>query len=426
MAPPPILLNDQYLVVTNYEGSDQTWLLPPASVSNNANPLQLPLVYIGTGNLNNGGTVALVTNDDFKIDLVNPNSITNPKQTDVFVTVQLTAATNAWSTAPNARAALRTNFLSCLEVIEGLCQPNSAVRLMPEALSIITAALVQIMPFPISEVLLYACGLDSGIVTGNAPSVDVMPGMRLRCEPSLRQYVAPPNQAFSGYVASGSLAWNVVSSVASGTREQAFDAFLGTVSSPQITPPPQTTPPPSTPEPLYSLIDLQLANTGCKYHRLIYPQNVIAGSAIGNMSEQQNVQLVGANDLKTLREAPTFERIFFGRDVVIPEICILLCFKGTAIQTCYVPLGTTVNNMLERYTRWKPLAGAANDIIQLFKFGYSPPSNSSVSGSMNGVAVMFAQPVDPNTGQPAPITDFSVLDLPLCPGDALFLSFPNG
>jgi len=423
----PTLLNTQYLVVTAYEGSDQTWLLPPAAVSDSSNPLRLPLLYIGTGNLKNGATTVplVATNDDFIINLVNPNSVTNPTQTDVYATVQLTAGSNAWSTASAARAKLRTNFLSCIEQIEQLCQAGSPMLLLPEASSIIAAALVQIMPLPISEVLLYACGLDSGMVSGKPPSVDVMPGMRLRCEPSLRQYVAPPNQTFSGYVASGSLEWNVVNSVASGTREQAFDAFLAAVSSPQIIPPPQTAPGPSTPEPVYSLIDLQAANTGCKYHRLIYPQNMIAGSAVGNVSAQQNVQLVGANDLTTLLTAPTYQRIFFGRDVVIPEICILVCFKGTAVQPCYVPLGTTVNNMLERYTRWKPLAGPANEIVQLFRYGYSAFSNGSISGSMNGFPVLFALSSNLNTG-PDPITDFKVLDLPLCPGDALYLTFPNG
>jgi hypothetical protein len=196
---------------------------------------------------------------------------------------------------------------------------------------------------------------------------------------------------------------------------QVFDAFLGSVASPQITPPPQITPQPSTPAPLYNLIDLQLASTSFKYHRLIYPENVIAGSAVGTVSDQQNIQLVGANNLTDLRTNPPYTRIFFGRDAVIPEICIWFCITGTALQPFYVPLGTTVNNMLERFTRWKPLSADAKNFIKLFRFGYS----AQALGSINGFPVAFAQQTDA-------ITNLHVLDLPLWPGDALFLSFTMG
>ncbi len=416
MAPPPILL-DGYLVFTGYVGTDQpnvtqTWLLPPGGAYGAATPataLTLPMLYIGTGT--QPSSQHLVKNDDFVIDLVVLNGILKPTQADVNITVQLTG-TNAWKTAAAARTALRQNFLSCLQALETNFELSASPWLLPGATSIISAAIVQNMPLPLTEVLLYACGLESGIGTGAPPAVDVIPGMRLRCEPSVRQYVAPPNQEFSGYVASGSLGWDVTNSVVSGSTVQVFDAFLGSVASPQVTPPSQLTPLPSNPAPLYSLIDLQLAGTSYKYHRLIFPQNVIAGSAVGNMSEQQNVELVGANNLTDLRSNPPYKRIFFGRDVVIPEICIWFCITGTALAPFYVPLGTTVNNMLERFTRWKPLSADAKNFIKLFRFGYS----TQAFGSISGYPVMFAQPTDP-------ITNFSVLDLPLWPGDALFLSF---
>jgi hypothetical protein len=370
------------------------------------------MLYIGTGN--QPTTQALVKNDDFVIDMVVNGGFQPPHQADVDITVQLTGK-NAWSTAAAARAALRQNFLSCIQQIESKFELSASPWLIPGATSIIAGAIVQNMPLPLTEVLLYACGLESGIGTGTPPAVDVIPGMRLRCEPSVRQYVAPPNQAFSGYVASGSLGWDVTNSVVSGTTVQVFDAFLGSVASPQVTPPPQITPQPSTPAPLYNLIDLQLASTSFKYHRLIYPENVIAGSAVGTVSDQQNIQLVGANNLTDLRTNPPYTRIFFGRDVVIPEICIWFCITGTALQPFYVPLGTTVNNMLERFTRWKPLSADAKNFIKLFRFGYS----AQALGSINGFPVAFAQQTDA-------ITNLHVLDLPLWPGDALFLSFTMG
>lgn len=417
MASPPILL-DRYLVFPGYvgpnESNTQTWVLPPGAAYGAATPttaLSLPMLYIGT--VSQPTSQSLVSNDDFVIDLVVNGGVQPPHQADVDIKVQLTGK-NAWSTAPAARAALRQNFLSCIQQIESKYELSASPWLIPGATSIIAGAIVQNMPLPLTEVLLYACGLESGFGTGTPPSVDVIPGMRLRCEPSVRQYVAPPNQAFSGYVASGSLGWDVASSMASGTQTQVFDAFLGSVASPQITPPPEITPQPSTPAPVYNLTDLQSANTGYKYHRLIYPENVIAGSAVGNVSDQQNVQLVGANNLTDLRTNPPYKRIFFGRDVVIPEICIWFCVTGTALAPFYVPLGTTVNNMLERFTRWKPLSADANDFIKLIRFGYS--AQAQALGSISGLPVAFAQPG-------FAITDLHVLDLPLWPGDALFLQF---
>src|SRR5688572_18728189 len=116
MAPPPIL-PDQYLVFPGYVGTDQanvvqTWLLPPGAAYGAATPataLSLPMLYIGTGN--QPTTQALVSNDDFVIDMVVNQGIQPPHQADVDITVQLTGK-NAWSTAPAARAALRQNFLS--------------------------------------------------------------------------------------------------------------------------------------------------------------------------------------------------------------------------------------------------------------------------------------------------------------------------
>src|SRR6185436_20919886 len=119
MAPPPIL-NTQYLVFTGYVGPDQpnvtqTWLFPPAAAFNQATPataFPVPFLYIGTGN--QPASQPLVTNDDFVIDMVVNGGINPPGQKDVNITLQLTGK-NAWNTAPAARAALRQNFLSCLE-----------------------------------------------------------------------------------------------------------------------------------------------------------------------------------------------------------------------------------------------------------------------------------------------------------------------
>ncbi|WP_437691782.1 hypothetical protein [Sorangium sp. So ce176] len=404
---PPSLPN-QYLVYTGYQGPDQpevsqTWLLPPASVYGGKTPqqpLSIPYLYTGNGNPSTLG----VSNDDFVIAASWSGS---PTRTNVNVTLQLTGK-NAWSTGAAARAALRKNFLAFLAKIEASFEIGSSPLLIPGATSILAAALVQYMPLPAGETLLYACGLESGMGTGAPPAVDVMPGMRLRSEPSVRQYLAPPTQAFSGYVSTGTLAWEVAASTVSGSRVQAFDAFWGAVASPQITPPP------GSPGPIYGLLDLALANSGYKYHRLVYPQSVIAGSAPGSLDAATSATLTGANTLADLRSSPPYSASFFGRDVVIPEICVFLGVSSATLQPIWVPLGTTVNNLLERFTRWKPLStSSAQNALRLTRPAYS----SQQLGSLAGVSVAFAP-------AGAAITDLRALDLPLWPGDGLLLNLP--
>ncbi|WP_437794669.1 hypothetical protein [Sorangium sp. So ce693] len=406
---PPVLPN-QYLVYTGYQGPDQpgvtqTWVLPPASIYRGKTPqqpLSVPFLFSGNGDPSTLG----VPNDDF---IVAASWSGTPTRASVNVTLQLTGK-NAWSTGAAARAALRENFLAFLAKIEASFELGSPPLLIPGATSILAAAVVQIMPLPVGEALLYACGLESGRGTGAPPAVDVMPGMRLRSEPSVRQYLAPPTQALSGYVSTGTLAWEVAASTASGSSVQAFDAFLGAVASPQITPPPGSR------GPIYGLLDLALANSGYKYHRLVYPQSVIAGSAPGSLDAPTNVTLTGANTLADLRASPPYSASFFGRGVVIPEICVLLAVSSATLQPTWVPLGTTVNNLLERFTRWKPLStGSAQNVVLLTRPAYS----SQQLGWLSGVSVAFA----PTS---AAITDLRALDLPLWPGDGLLLNLPVG
>lgn len=408
--PPPPNVPNQYLVYTQYSGPDQPqvqqpWLIPPGGggVYAGAIPqtaLKIPYLYSGNGD----PSILKVPNDDFVIAATYSG---NPTPQNVVVTLQLTGK-NAWNTAQASRTTFRRNFLKFIQQIETQFEIASPALLISGATAMITAALTQIMPLPVAETLLFGCGLDSGLGSGTPPSVDLLPGMRLRCEPSLRQYLAPPNQAFSGYMTTGTLDWQIVSSMASGTRVQAFDAFLGAVAAPQITPPP------TPPDPLYALLDLQLANTGYRYHRLLYPQNVTSGGAVGSLSSQMNVQLLGANSLADLDTNPPYTRTFFGRSTVVPEICVSLAVGSAPLQPLYVPLGTTVNNLLERFTRWKPLSATdAANIVNFSRLVYS----TQQQGSQTAVSFLFA----PTTAQ---ITDLRALDLPLWPGDAVRLKFP--
>jgi hypothetical protein len=256
-------------------------------------------------------------------------------------------------------------------------------------------------------VLLYACGLETGIGTGAPASIDLLPGMRLRTEPSVRQYVAPPNQAFSGYVSAGTLEWDVSTNTSNGTAVQAFNAFLGTIAAPQIVPPPPS------PSPVFGLIDLQQNGNGFRHHRLVYPQNIIDASLPGSSSPATNVQITGANSLAELRATPSVKSIFFGRDTVIPEIAILLQLGNNVNPVpMYVPVGTTVMNVLERFTTWLPRA-CGQQVVTLQRLALN--ATTGTRGAQQYVDVQFA---DPN----AQVNQPGAFRLPLLPGDYLTIA----
>jgi hypothetical protein len=339
------------------------------------------------------------SNDDFVLKATSSGS---PSQGNVVVTLQLTGK-NAWSTKPASRAALRSNFLAFVAGVEAALELGSPALLVPGATAFIASSIVQNMPMPLSEVLLYGCGLETGIGTGAAAAIDLTPGMRLRSEPSVRQYVGPPAQSFSGYISAGTLQWTLTTNRASGAAVQAFDPFLGTIAAPQVAPTP------TSPVPIYGLLDLQQAGAAYRYYRLTFPQNLIAGGAPGGADATTNVQITAANTLAAVRANPAFTGVFAGRDVLVPEIAILLQLgQSPDAEEVYVPVGTTLMNLLERYTRWLPLA-TGQRVLSLQRLALTPPSQGS-QGAQLYETFIFAQPN-------AQVNDLSAFAMPLLPGD---------
>jgi hypothetical protein len=244
MPNPPPAYSKQFSVFTSYVGTDdpavQTWVLPASfayAAATPPSPLNLPGLWTGAGSV----SAIAFSNDDF---VLKATSSGTPSKGNVTVTLQLTGK-NAWSTRAAARQALRSNFLAFVAAVEAKLELGSPALLVPGATAYIASSIVQNMPMPLSEVLLYGCGLETGIGTGAAASIDLTPGMRLRSEPSVRQYVGPPSQSFSGYISAGTLQWNLTTTRTGGAPVQAFDAFLGTIAAPQVAPTP-TSPVPST------------------------------------------------------------------------------------------------------------------------------------------------------------------------------------
>jgi len=409
MAGPPLPGLSNYSVDTSYVGPDngavpQSWLLPPSySYKSDSDPgktpdppLRLPYLWTGEGDFKS----IACSNEDFVLGAIS----TGPASPAyVYVTLQLTGV-NAWKTRSAARASLRANYLSLLAEVEKKLELGSPPLLVRGATALIGSTLAQYMPLPVSEALLYGCGLQTGIGSTAPAAVDVVPGMRLRSEPSARQYLSPPNQSFSGYVSSGALEWITSTNVSAGTAVQAFDPFLGTIAAPQVTPPP------SSPAPIYGLIDLQQTGGAFKYYRLIYPQNIIAGGAPGESGAATNIQIIGADNLADLEANPPYQAYFFGRDIVVPEIAIWLQLtSNTNPQMIWVPVGTTPMNLLERFTRWLPLNPGQN-VLKLQRLALNP--NWWPQGGQSYWNVAFGRPG-------LAVNDLRAFALPLLPGDYL-------
>jgi hypothetical protein len=395
-------------VYTSYVGPDapgtQPWLLPPSFAYGQATPaakLSLPNLWTGAGNVS---SIAFA-NADFVLSATSGGGA--PTKQNVVVNLQLTG-TNAWNTSAASRAALRANYLAFVAGVEQQLEIGSPALLVPGSTALIASSIVQYMPLPLSEILLYACGLETGIGTGAPAAVDLTPGMRLRSEPSLRQYLAPPNGSLGGYVSTGTLEWIVSTNVSTGSAMAAFDPFLGTIAAPQVVPPP------AAPAPAYGLLDLQQTGATFKYYRLIYPQNIVAGSSPGSSGATNNVQLTGSDTLAGLRSNPPYSTWFFGRDAVIPEVAIVLQLGSNgAPQPLYVPVGTTLTNLLERFTRWLPLNSGQN-VLQLRRLALSP--NQGSQGAQIYSQVKFQQP------SPAVVNDLTAFPVPLLPGDLVTLT----
>ena len=262
---------------------------------------------------------------------------------------------NMWKCAPTARAALMANFVDFLTQIEK--QLELPGLLVPGATFRIGQQVADNIPAPLLETLFYRYSLSPGFTPGTLPYVDLRPGMRLRVETQISQFLTPDSQV-NGYVGSGTFYYQVTSvPAANGTRVIAFDPFLGTIKAPSV----QGAA--SSPVVAGGLIDLQLASGAWPYWRLFYPSSVPPALQSSDLNVDDNVTLVGAQDLEALNSITTNQpssatcgtastscTIFLGRAIAVPEIPVWINDSTHGLNTLqYVPVGTTLANITERF-----------------------------------------------------------------------------
>lgn len=353
MATPPAS-NGNFQVFAEFSGEDggctstnAVFLLPPAYDYGKSSKISLSNLYLGGMTLPQGWR-----NDDFSVALVESGS-GSPNQTNVAVQITL-AGKNMWNCAAPARATLMANFTSFILWIEANLELNGI--LVPGAAMIIAQQIAANMPAPPLETLFYQYGFISGLAVGTTPSINIMPGMQIRIDTEVSQFVSP-GSAFNGYVGAGSFSYGIgsVSPTSPGLpRPLAFDPFLGMIAAPKIT----------NPSPIVAggVIDLLPVGGAQPYWKLFYPTTLTSPSNAGQAGMTNNVALIGAgtlNDLNTALEnlpactSTTTCAYFAGRTIVVPLIPIFISVRNLyAVE--WVPIGTTFRHIVERYGSVSP------------------------------------------------------------------------
>jgi hypothetical protein len=411
MADPPGSDNT-YRVFPFFSGTDAActsavWLLPPQYTYKSANPLNIPLLYTGNGDISQ-----TYSNADFGFSLSQQGG-GNPNQGNVTATITYNGP-NLWACGTTARSDFRVHFTDFVSNIESQFEATGV--LAPGATTTIAAQLADRIPAPPLETLFFRYALSPGIGAGSVPYVDVRPGMRLRIETQQSQFVAP-SSPLNAYVGNGELEFGVGSVPAvGGARNVAFDTFLGTIRSPSVTGPP------APPTLAGGLVDLEPMAGARPHWRLIYPQSMPPATDQGSLGTASNVTLLGAQSIELLESAtkayptavttaspPDVYAIFLGRAMVVPEIPIWITARGSTLMD-YVPLGTTIANVVERFTQVPTAIGQQVVTVNRVTTAATQPSTSISFYTQSNTTPLYAMPS-------------TMFDIPLIAGDSVAMNF---
>lgn len=347
--------NGQFQVYPFFTGTDNActeaiYLLPPAfSYGAAFQAFSIPCLYIGqSGQL----PAPPAGNEDFAFAWAGPHAAPFT-QANVSVEITIRAA-NAWMCAPAKRQILMANFTQFLLQVEAL----ESTALVPGTARLIAARIADQLPAPLIETLFWRYGLSTGAYQGTLPYVDLHPGMRLRVDGAISQFVnpgAPQNSYVIGprtHLQLGS------TPTAAGARDICFDGLLGAIRAPTVEPP---SPQPAGATAAAGAVDLDQTGGARPYWRLIYPTAVPSPEDPGDLSIAHNVTLLGAPTLQALETAtrayPKLEPggnpanvylAFLGRALPVPEIPVFVTVRdSTSMQ--WVAVGTTLAHLIEQF-----------------------------------------------------------------------------
>jgi len=382
---------------TDGVAADTAYLLPPVFTYGKPIATKMSLLYLGGRNF----AQSTVKNADFTLTWSQVGS-------NVVAHITLTG-TNMWAAAAPKRAALMGNFVSFLQEIETKLENPVPGLVVPGATFRIAQQIADLMPAPLLETLFYRYSFSPGIAPGTHPYVDVRPGMQLRVESEASQFLAP-SSTMNGYVTNGAVRYFVNTVPAGSGRAVVLDPFLGTIRAPLITAAS------TSPVVAGGLPDLLPVGGAAKWVRLFYPQQMGAPGAAGDITVANNPVLVAALTLEQINQATAsypaltstpanVQTVFLGRAAVVPEIPVWINLRGQSTLQ-YVPVGTTLANIVERYTVL-PLA-TPQQLVTVTRLGIGTWGVSAPLSWNTGTLLAF-----PST----------MFDLPLIGGDNVSITF---
>jgi hypothetical protein len=220
--------------------------------------------------------------------------------------------------------------------------------LSPDAIRTVKEGIAASMPMTFDEVLYYYYGFSP-----EKSYIDLLPGMRLRVDYQIYQQIySSGGETLNGFVGNGTSYYEVVSyrhRAQPARNLLGLEPFLVSMDNPENVG--------SVKGGAGGVIDLHQPGFRKPYYRLFYPTEIPASDSPGWVGTDQNVTLIAADTLSALAEATddylsnqtteTGAAVFHfrGRATVIPEIAVLV--NGRPV---YVSVGTTVGQLLDRYT----------------------------------------------------------------------------
>lgn len=315
------------------------------------------------------------------------------------------------------RSNVRKDYLIFLKNVEDSLKKLEENKNKPSdihEIQILKTRIAEVMPMTFEELLFYHYGFDQ-----EQGYIDLQPGMRLRVDYQNYQFVAPSDPtAINGFVGSGSSFYQVhryMYPTATGAKYRlGFDGFLSRI---------------------HLLVSSEAAQGGAggivdlldpayrrPYYRLFYPKQI--SNSTGHIGAERVAVLIGADSLDEMGKAtakylnnngelPNTDKsvgfYFRGRATVIPEISVFV-----NEQPLFVPVGTTVRQLMERYDNI-PVDQPGQDLVRLQ--GASRPQrliHKGVNGIPSYQFINYKEIRQTSSGS-------NEFDLPVVKGDRFYL-----
>jgi hypothetical protein len=333
------------------------------------------------------------------------------------ITVQ---PTNMLSDDPIKRDQLKQNFALFRQSLEAL-ESNQCIA--PGTASIIAQRVASMLVLRLDEILYYYYGFDP------LNGIELAAGMMLQVESGAFQYVAPygsslPGANLDAFVSSGQTFYKI--GLNNQTQGISFSPYLDSLGPYGVTPSVTSA---------ANLVDLTARGMGRRYWRLVYPAQFLSTTSVTqDPGLQYNVALLGADTLSDLANAVSAYRnagtcaqalppnspilciYFSGRASVVPLIPLI--FQQTPY---YVPLGTTLRNLLQTF-----MVQSSGDIAEFFRgVGLSRYSSPGLGVPLLSQPVPRSIPISINTDVLDPISEknVTVWDVPFVLRDVVSWSW---